>query len=135
MYGLWNLWQPQADSLIDSELSDELTKLNNYLGYLSDFLGHWNTEAKSEISEEKLKILRQIIYKDINKLTSNILEASGSFYSKSIYNESYKPSTINREEFKLPEDFQNLTLFSEREMIVKLIEEKGSFNDIEDENS
>lgn len=118
-YNVWSLKFMAASSrfshLIDSELSYELTKLNNYLGYLSGFLGHWNTEAKPEISEEKLKILGQIIYKDINKLTSNILEASGSFYSKSIYNESYKPSTINREEFKLPEDFQNLTLFSERE--------------------
>lgn len=114
--------------LIDSELSYELTKLNNYLVNLSDYLGHWNTEAKSEIGQEKLKIFGQIIYNDIQKLTSDILEASGSFYSKSIYNESYEPSTATRGELQLPEDFKNLILFSEKKMLKELIEEKESLD-------
>lgn len=137
-YNDWSLKFMAASSrfshLIDSELSYELTKLNNYLGYLSNYLGHWNTEPKTEISEDKLKLLGQIVYEDIKKLTSDILEASGSFYSKSIYNESYKPSTINREEFQLPNDFKNLKLFSETEKIKKLIEEKESFEYVPHEN-
>lgn len=127
-YNEWSMRFMAASSrfshLIDSELSYELTKLNNYLAYLSNYLGHWNEKDKTKISEEKLKVFGQIIYKDIHKLTSDILEASGSFYSKSIYDESYKPSTINREEFQLPEDFKHLILFTERDMIKKLIEEK-----------
>jgi len=115
-YDEWSMKFMAASSrfshLIDNELSYELTKFNNYLAYLSSYLGHWNTEANTEIGEEKLKLLGQIVYKDIIKLTSDILEAGGNFYSKSIYNESYEPSIINREEFKLPEDFKNLTLFS-----------------------
>lgn len=133
-YNIWSLKFMAASSrfshLIDSELSYELTKLNNYLAYLSDYLGHWNTESKTEISEEKLKLLGQIIYKDISKLTSDILEASGKFYSKSIYNESYEPSTVNREEFQLPENFKDLTLFSEKELIKKLIEGKEITEDV-----
>lgn len=118
--------------LIDSELSNELTKFNNYLVYLSDYLGHWNdTEEKIEIEEKTLKLFGQIIYEDIKKLTSDILEASGNFYSKSIYNDSYEPSTINRKEFQLPDDFKSLSLFSERENILRLFETKEIFGDSE----
>lgn len=116
--------------LIDNDLSYELTKLNNYLVNLSKYLGHWNSENKVEISEEKLKFFGQIIYKDIHKLTSDILEASGNFYSKSIYNESYNPSTANREEFQLPEDFKHLILFSEKDMIKNLLEDKENVDNI-----
>jgi len=127
-YDVWSMKFMAASSrfshLIDNYLSFELTKFNNYLAYLSDYLEHWNAEGKTEITEEKLKLFGQIIYEDINKLTSDILEASGNFYSKSIYKESYEPSTINREEFSLPDDFKNLKLFSEKEKIKRLIEEK-----------
>lgn len=119
--------------LIDSELSYELTKLNNYLTHLSGYLGHWDAENKNEISEEKLEFLGQIVYEDIRKLTSDILEAGGNFYFKSIYDESYKPSTINREEFQLPSSFKNLKLFSEVKRIEKLIEEKEPFDNISQE--
>ncbi len=117
--------------LIDNELSSELTKFNNYLAYLSNYLGHWNTEVSTEIPEDKLKKIGQIIYEDINKLTADILEASGNFYSKSIYNESYVPSTINREEFRLPDDFKELKLFREKEKIKLLTEENNLTKDRE----
>jgi hypothetical protein len=125
-YDLWSMKFMAASSrfshLIDTELSYELTKLNNYLAYLSNYLGHWNSENNTKIEDRKLKFLGQIIYKDLTKLTSDILEASGHFYSKSIYNESYEPSTIHRKEFELPEDFKNLFLFSEKEMINALMD-------------
>lgn len=108
--------------LIDSELSYELFKLNNYLKYLNNHLENWKAQTNTEISEEKLKIFGQIIYKDIQKLTSDIMEASGKFYSKSIYKDSYEPSTINREEYQLPTDFKSLFLFSEKRLLDKLIE-------------
>lgn len=113
---------------IDSELSNELTKLNNYLAHLSFYLGHWNTENETKISKKKLKILGQIIYSDISKLTSDILETSGTFYSDSIYNQSYLPSTLNRKEFQIPENFNNLYLFSEEKLIKSLIEENGDID-------
>lgn len=129
--GYYNEWSKRfmaADSrfshLIDSKLSYELFKLKNYLAYLSNDLGHWEKEGKNEIGEEKLKILGQIIYPDIKKLTDDILEESGNFYSKSIYIGSYEPSTQNRKEFQLPKDFKKLNLFSERKMIDELIRGK-----------
>lgn len=127
-YNEWSLKLMMASSrfshLIDRELSYELFKLNNYLAYLSDLLGHWTIGDKIEVEEERLKILGQIVYFDITKLTSDVLETSGNFYSKSIYNESYEPATINRDEFELPKDFKELNLFKEREMITKLMTEK-----------
>lgn len=129
-YNVWSLKfmgvATRFSHLIDSQLSFELTKLNNYLGYLSDYLGHWNDNKENiKLDEKTLKIFGQIIYDDIRKLTGDILKASGSFYSQSIYYESYLPSTVNRDEFRLPDDFKDLKLFSESEKIRKLFEESS----------
>lgn len=109
--------------LIDSELSNQLTIFNNYLGYLDDYLGHWRTDDNEILNEDKLKKIGVILYEDIQKLTSNILEEAGRFYSKAIYDESFEPSTINRKEFKLPENFRDLALFSKRDDILQIIDD------------
>ena len=114
----------KVSHLIDKDLSNKLGYFKNYLVYLDDYLGNWESNKEESVDSNKLKRVGVIIYEDFQKLTSDILESAGKFYSQTIYNESFEPATIIKEEFTLPEEFKNLVLFEKKQDILHIIYEE-----------
>lgn len=110
----------RVSHLIDSPLAGKLTDLQNYLAYLDDYLGNWDLSPDDKIDDSQLQKVGILLYEDVRKLTSAILEEAGRFYSDVIYNEKFSPSTTDRKPYSLPSDFRNLTLFAEKENIKSL---------------
>lgn len=117
----FTLMTGRVSHLIDSTLSSKLTNFQNYLAYLDEFLGNWNDSKESTISSANLKKIGELLYEDFRKLTSDILEDAGRFYSESIYNERFEPSTMHKKPYVLPDYFQKFALFTQQNEIRKLV--------------
>lgn len=107
--------------LIDANLANRLTILNNYLVYLENHLGLWHTEDEKPLTSEQLKRFGIIIYPDLQTITSDILQAASDFYFSKIYDDGYLPSSLENKEFKLPDEFSELNLFKHEDQIAQLI--------------
>lgn len=118
--------------LIDRELDYRLWIFHNYLYNLDRLLNFMlimrDTSGKSEEDIEKIKAhesarlirIGEVIYPDMKKLTSDVLEEASKFFSTGIYETKFMPSAILVTEYSLPEYFTKLALFSRGKELLDL---------------
>jgi hypothetical protein len=113
--------------LIDRDLDYKLWLLQNYLYNLERVLNNMlimrnsykesNEDIEKVKNYESTKLIRigEIVYPDMRKLTTDILEEASKFFSSGIYRTEFTPSTIRVSEYSFPEYFTKLALFSRGE--------------------
>jgi hypothetical protein len=107
--------------LIDRELDHKLWIFQNYLLYLGEALDRFTGTDGKYSDPERAKLFGTIVYNDFRQLTSAILEEASKFFNKRIFHSQFTPASISTKDYKLPENFSKLALFSKTEEINRLL--------------
>lgn len=121
----------KVSHLIHSELAEQLWVLQDYILRLEGEINPYREPTTFLLSENELREVGKIVYKDFIELTTRVIREASRFYTNEIYKLNFMPATLNMDliTLTLPHDYKDLAIFTRRTEIETALSGHHSANE------